>query len=331
MSNTDTSSAKQTLRRIFWNGPEGRPRTPWRLVLAVVVLLVAFVVVGIVSMAAMATGIVPETEFGMLVVGAIASVLVLPPAFYGIGRGIDRRPFSGYGVETGDHVTVDLGFGLALGGLLQAVIFAVGVGAGWYEITGFFVAEESFLSLFLMAIVLFIAVGVYEELLVRGWLLTNLAEGLRSRGPRFAVGLAFLLTSGLFGVLHYGNPGATAFSVLTITIAGIMLALGYVLTGTLAIPIGVHISWNLFQGSVFGFAVSGLSIPVTIVATEPTGPDSITGGEFGPEAGILGLLGLMVGIATILAWMHWYRGSIGIDSSVYTYQETVQPQEETDC
>lgn len=54
------------------------------------------------------------------------------------------------------------------------------------------------------------------------------------------------------------NPNSSLASTLSITLAGIMLGLGYVLSGDLAIPTGIHISWNFAQGGLFGFSVSGL-------------------------------------------------------------------------
>ena len=61
---------------------------------------------------------------------------------------------------------------------------------------------------------------------------------------------------------------------------------GFVRTGQLWLPIGLHIGWNFFQGSVFGFPVSGLHRPGLLDITV-SGPEVWTGGEFGPEAGII--------------------------------------------
>ncbi len=74
------------------------------------------------------------------------------------------------------------------------------------------------------------------------------------------------------------------------------------LTGELAIPIGIHITWNFFQGNVFGFPVSGTNAGATLVAIKQSGPDIFTGGAFGPEAGLIGIAAVFLG--SVLIW--WY-------------------------
>ena len=62
----------------------------------------------------------------------------------------------------------------------------------------------------------------------------------------------------LFGALHLGNPDATAFGAFAIAVeAGVLLGALYVWTGRLWLSIGMHATWNFFQGYVFGATVSG--------------------------------------------------------------------------
>src|ERR1700683_913151 len=115
-------------------------------------------------------------------------------------------------------------------------------------------------------------------------------KGLYGRriGPRLALLLALLVSASLFGILHLLQPNATAVSSLNIFFAGVLMSVPYLLTGELAIPIGLHLGWNFFEG-ICGFAVSGLTSGYGLLRTQQVGPAAWTGGEFGPEAGLLAL------------------------------------------
>ena len=76
-------------------------------------------------------------------------------------------------------------------------------------------------------------------------------------GPRGTILLACAVSSSFFGLAHAANPNASAISTVNVAVAGIMLGTGYILTGRLAVSVGLHSSWNLFQNNVFGFPVSG--------------------------------------------------------------------------
>jgi hypothetical protein len=177
----------------------------------------------------------------------------------------------------------------------------------------------SFWLTVLVPTALFLCVGIYEELVSRGYQLRNAAEGLNlpGVGPRGAVLLAWVLSSVLFGYLHAANPSATPLSTFNVALAGLMLGFGYVLTGELAIPIGLHVTWNFFQGAVFGFPVSGLSVAgATFLSTDQGGPALWTGGPFGPEGGLLAPGAMAVGILLTALWVRLRRGGIAVHSLI---------------
>lgn len=302
------------LASLFWNHDEGRLRALWRIAVLAVALVGA-------TLAVRESGLLPErgTRAFVLVGMAVRTVLVLLVVAV-VGRFVDRRRLVDYGLRLDRGWVLDLGFGLALGAALMTGIFLVLWGLGWIQVTGTFrtaVEGEPFARAILGPVAIFVGVGVVEELLTRGYLLRNVAEGLgfpRLGGYRGGLVLACLLSSVLFALAHAGNPNATWLSTVNIGFAGIFLALGYVLTGQLGIPIGLHITWNLFQASVFGFPVSGMTrFPTTFVATEATGPEIWTGGAFGPEAGLVGLLAMLVGTALTVVWAGWRGGYAVMD------------------
>jgi membrane protease YdiL (CAAX protease family) len=149
-----------------------------------------------------------------------------------------------------------------------------------------------------------VCVGVYEEAISRGYHLTNLMEGLSGiigKGETGASVSAIVLSSAIFGLLHMRNPNATLMSTLSITLNGSMLGTAFVLTRQLGMPIGLHMSWNLAQGWLFGFPVSGDPEISTILQTLQSGPEWLTGGSFGPEGGMLGLGASAAGILLLIA------------------------------
>ena len=310
---------RSTAVDLVWHPEERRPRTPVRVagaavILGVLTLLMTVAPAAILwlfeaSVLAAATTVL---TLASIAVSAIATVVGVWVA----GRYLDRRRFVDFGLRIDGDWWLDCGFGLALGALLMTGIFATTLAAGWITVTNTF-AGENLLAWALVAVIVFTLVGIYEELLIRGYLLTNLAEGARGTfGERGAIVLAVLASSVVFGAFHASNPNATLPSVAIISVAGVMLGLGYVLTGELAIPIGFHVTWNLFQGTVYGFPVSGLELGPSIVAVETTGPRVITGGRFGPEAGLLGLGAMIIGSLLIVGWVRYRYGDTALDRGI---------------
>ncbi len=117
----------------------------------------------------------------------------------------------------------------------------------------------------------------------------------------WGLALAVLLPTLVFAARHANNPHATTISTLNTVLGGGMFALGYVLTGELALPIGLHIAWNFLLGSVLGLPVSGIRAPA-LLATAQRGSDLWTGGAYGPEGGLLGTLAFLLGSVLILVW-----------------------------
>ncbi|MBN1312662.1 MAG: CPBP family intramembrane metalloprotease [Anaerolineae bacterium] len=324
------------IANIFWNAEQRRLRALWRLLIFVITWFVALIiaqmmigmVVGIVALASGALTLEQLTDTSTineyiasnpLIMSAsqLAQLVITVGAVWLAGRFLDRRKFVDFGFRLNKSWWIDFGFGLFLGAILMAGVFGVEMAAGWVTMTGSFAAPQgmTFILAILLAILNFVLVGFNEELLSRGYQLQNMAEGFNWKvlGPRWAIAIATLLSSAVFGLMHLGNPNADAVSTFNIFLAGILLAMGYILTGELAIPIGLHISWNFFQGNVFGFPVSGTSSnATTFVAIEQSGPKLWTGGAFGPEAGLVGIGAMVVGALLTVLWVYLRRGEVSL-------------------
>ena len=321
---------------LFLEEGTGRPRALWRLLLqywvyTVAVSLFATLLAVIWPLVSPGRVMGPPGELdrsflsgspALPFIGSVAALMGTLLSVWLAGRFLDRRSFADFGFRLGGGWWLDLFFGMALGGVLMTVIFLVELGMGWITVTAAFrslVPGTPFLIAILIPATVSLCVGVYEELLARGYQLRNAAEGLNLPfvGPRNAVLLAWVLSSAFFGYLHAGNPNATLSSTFNVALAGLMLGFGYVLTGELAIPIGLHITWNFFQGSVFGFPVSGLRpVGATFLSTDQGGPSLWTGGPFGPEGGLVGPAAMILGVLLIALWVRLRSGGLAVHTPI---------------
>jgi uncharacterized protein len=319
---------------LFLDRSTGRLRTLWRLGIqfwaywVLVQLIFSLVVVAwlvVDSGGRMASGgldtlVVPDSPAVPLVSGIVGLLAALLTVWLA-GRFLDRRSFSEFGFRLGAGWWLDLVVGMVLGALLMTAVFLIELGLGWVEVTGSFETQGGapFVISLLFPAAAFVCVGVSEETVFRGYQLKNAAEGLNyhSLGPRGAILLAWVLSSVFFAVLHAANPNATPISTLNIVLAGLMLGFGYVLTGELAIPIGLHITWNFFQGAVYGFPVSGFGdFGPTLLVTEQGGPELWTGGSFGPEGGLLIPAVMLLGMSLVALWTRLRTGKVSLHAPI---------------
>jgi membrane protease YdiL (CAAX protease family) len=210
-------------------------------------------------------------------------------------------------------------WGFLIGAALLTAVVGILALVGSYHLVGWVPVPEGTTrgALLLRVVLLFFCVAVFEELGVRGIVFRLLEQGL---GTWLAIAISALL----FGFGHRHNPGATLLSSIAIAIeAGMLLAAMYVATRSLWLPIGGHWAWNLFEGPVWGSAVSGNELSTLAEARFP-GPTLLTGGGFGPEAGLPALvLGGALGIAFLVLAVR--RGQIVTPGWMWRLLDRVRP------
>ena len=304
---------EETLRRglsaVFWNADERRFRAPFRFAISSVIVLVSVFLLGLV---AFVTGsVVGNLGPVLTVIAEILSLFALIGAVLAVSWIVDRRQFRDLGLALDAAWRRAFAVGLGIGTVMVvAVVAAVFLTTGRLDGTlltrdGTLFAGLSVPVGLLAAGAYFLAIGTLEELIFRGYVLVNIAEGAGIMfEDRRAVLLAAGVSAALFGLLHAGNPNASALSTLSITLFGLLLAGAYVLTDSLALPIGIHTGWNFVLGPVFGLPVSGLTTSVALVAVDP-GESALAGGQFGPEGGVVAVVGLLVGAGLLAGWLRW--------------------------
>ncbi|KOA19013.1 CAAX amino terminal protease self- immunity [Clostridium homopropionicum DSM 5847] len=141
-------------------------------------------------------------------------------------------------------------------------------------------------------IILYIVVSLSEEIMCRGYIQTTLYQ---MRMPY----LAAVISSTIFAFLHLGNPNVKILGIVNIFFIGLLLSYMYIRTKNLWMPIGYHFTWNYFQGNIYGFPVSGTTQSIGIYNIDTIKENIITGGSFGPEAGILATIVISISFVII--------------------------------
>lgn len=263
------------LRKLVWN-PNGHLRNGWWVLLFYVLLGIA------VFALVMGSGEnkVPELwQLGAVVlITAVIQWLRRRPFFEVTGRidGLWLRQFA-----------LGAALGLALWGVTTAVLLT----GGWTTI-----ARGADPLIVVASLLPLVSAAVLEEMIFRGVVFQRIRDGL---GPV----LALLLTSVHFVLVHMNNPAMTGtiriIAMLNIFVASLAFGLAYLRTGSLALPIGLHVFANVVQGPVLGFGVSGTQTP-HMLTQHLTGPEWLTGGAFGLEASVPGTIGI-----ALVAWLIW--------------------------
>lgn len=289
MTQLQPSQDRSLLASIFLSPDKPRLRAGWRLLLQTLLMFVFGALIGIVA------GLLGLLDAALdPLSGQIFNFFAITLSVYVARRWLDKRSFQSLGLHVNRHTLLDVLVGLIITFLQMGFIYTVMSMLGWLTFEGFAwefdplnVVVTSVLSFFLA----FILVSWNEELLSRGYHLQTIASGTN-------LFWGVVISSAVFGLLHLGNPNATWVSAAGIFFAGVFLAYGYIRTNQLWLPIGLHWGWNFFEGVVFGFPVSGLDIyALTRIAV--TGPELWTGGRFGPEAGLIVLPALALGVLLV--------------------------------
>ena len=129
-------------------------------------------------------------------------------------------------------------------------------------------------------IFLFTIGAIIEETVFRGLILGNLKESINKY-------FALAVSSILFVLIHLLNAGISLVSISNLFILGLILGILFILFDNLWMPIGFHLSWNFFQGPIFGFNISGLKIDGILKPIHVDNSIKYTGGDFGLEGSFL--------------------------------------------
>ncbi len=204
----------------------------------------------------------------------------------------DRRSFRTIGLWFYPGWWKELARGIGIGAALIGVVVAILVLLGAVRYSGLTGAPNELVpGLEATAGMLFLA-AAFEELAFRGYGFQRLVEAF---GPLGAV----VVFSGLFGVVHLSNPGATTLSTASTALSGVLFSVAYLKTRALWLPLGLHWAWNFCMGPILSLPISGIRFGPTLLRVQLTGASWLTGGNYGPEGGVVVIVVVLVAIVLL--------------------------------
>lgn len=239
-----------------------------RIISGLLVCLLVFIVTQNVC-----AGLLKDTgkEFRNLIKGILASAAVIMVYRY-FYSWIEKRPVTEILAK---NLSKNLLVGMTIGVIIQCLTILV-----IYLNHGFQVISINPVSFVIIPLTVAFSVAIFEEILIRGIVFRIIEEKLGSY-------IALLISALIFGGLHLFNPHATLVSAFCIAIeAGLLLGAAYIYSRSLWLPIAIHFSWNFMQSGIFGAITSGNDNTGSLLTTNITGAELLTGGEFGPEGTI---------------------------------------------
>lgn len=200
-------------------------------------------------------------------------------------------PWKAIGLKPRRRTRVDVLVGLGIGVVAMCGVFAVELVLNLIQVEGLRTPRGTTVlwSLLLPPAVFF------EELVFRGFMLNGLIALMEEQKAAVAI------MAVLYGLVHAGNPGASALSIVGNALGGVIYALAFLWSGSIWPGAGAHFAWDFVQGPLLGFPVSGTDMG-GVVAQRSVARDLLTGGSYGPEAGLVGIASRFVALALLAAW-----------------------------
>ncbi|MEZ5402833.1 MAG: CPBP family intramembrane glutamic endopeptidase [Bryobacteraceae bacterium] len=216
------------------------------------------------------TGLLVASVFSAFGGAAIANMLAL--RIYEGGRLPD------IGLHWNQASASNLLYGTAAGAAAVLLVLgpALATGAAHWKAAGDSAAGiGSFV--FVTLVLLFGVVG--EEMLFRGY-------GFQVLVPVFGPAATLLPMSVIFAAAHAGNQNVSWLGLINTFAWGILLGAAVLRSGDLWLAIGLHFGWN-WMLPLMGVNLSGFTMRVTGVELEWSVSPLWSGGDYGPEGGLL--------------------------------------------
>jgi CAAX amino terminal protease family. len=190
-----------------------------------------------------------------------------------------------YGLKINKAWAKDFAAGIILGGIFQGLITAAMIQTGSAQIISFLSFETGLSPVlwsvaFASTVVGFFGVAFWEELVFRGLLIKNVAEGITSRlkSKQKSIIISVVIGPFIFGIPHIfavAEGASLSFAMFQASTAALYFGIAYVYTDRLALPIGIHLISNFWFASLFGGVENGFPAIARIQRDLTLGYDAI--------------------------------------------------------
>ncbi len=193
------------------------------------------------------------------------------------------------------HVGRDLVLGYLLG------IVCIGGSFACAHLLGGFSTQDNLQNVWAWKIAWYVLVYLIqafgEETLYRGAFMVSAAR----KNPAW---LALLVSSLWFAFQHHHNPGYGPVAFVNLSLLALVCGVTVFATGRIWMATAIHAAWNMFQGKIFGVAVSG-SQPKPIASlfmSTAQGNELFSGGTMGLEGSVASTFVLCMVLVALLLW-----------------------------
>jgi len=198
--------------------------------------------------------------------------------------------------------------GVVIGLVAATLAIAPMLLAGAVQITGWSSTLAAAPASALGLLILLVFLAALEELGFRG-------PAQRDLGRAVSFPVAAMFLAGSFAVIHGVNPEIGRRGMAGVFLAGMGLAGLVRWRGDLSVAAGAHAGWNVAAGLIWSVPVSGYHLTPRLLEADLVGSVGWTGGSFGVEGSIPGIVVLALAAAASWGLPHARRDTEGLDAA----------------
>lgn len=240
-----------------------------------------------------------SSDLGLMLSTSLSNGIIIISCII-IWKIFEKKKISEMGLTNFKEGYKDFILGLLFGAIAISIVAIILLVMGKVQFVNSLSKPQLSISL-LEGAILFIFVGFGEEILGRAYIMSVLKQ-TRNKW------LILMISSIIFAILHLGNDGISVLAFINLFLVGLLFGYMFMKSKNIWMPIGYHITWNYFQGYIWGFQVSGITTN-GLYKIKNINNNIINGGLFGPEGGLI----VTVVICISFYIVYKYYGNESID------------------